>query len=205
MLITFEGIDGCGKTTQIKLLKEYIESKGLSVVTMREPGGSDFSEQLRNILLSSRHKVGARSELMLFEAARANLVDTIIKPELERGKIVICDRFYDSTTAYQAFGRGLPLDFVQKLNLFATGGLKPNLTVYLSISLDESKRRTSRPEFDRIEKAGDEFFLKVIEGYNYIARQEPDRFVVVDASGSRQETARKVRKVFDKFFEGFPK
>ncbi|HOK14065.1 MAG TPA: dTMP kinase [Candidatus Kapabacteria bacterium] len=205
MLITFEGIDGCGKTTQIKLLKEYIESKGLSVVTMREPGGSDFSEQLRNILLSSRHRVGARSELMLFEAARANLVDTVIKPELERGKIVICDRFYDSTTAYQAFGRGLPLDFVQKLNLFATGGLTPNLTIYLSISLDESKRRTSRPEFDRIEKAGDEFFLKVIEGYNYIARQEPNRFVVVDASGSRQETARKVRKVFDKFFEGFPK
>lgn len=205
MLITFEGIDGCGKTTQIKLLKEYIESKGLSVVTMREPGGSDFSEQLRNILLSSRHRVGARSELMLFEAARANLVDTVIKPELERGKIVICDRFYDSTTAYQAFGRGLPLDFVQKLNLFATGGLTPNLTIYLSISLDESKRRTSRPEFDRIEKAGDEFFLKVIEGYNYIARQEPNRFVVVDASGSRQKTARKVRKVFDKFFEGFPK
>jgi len=198
MLITFEGIDGCGKTTQIKLLKEYIESKGLSVVTVREPGGSDFSEQLRKILLSSKNKVGARSELMLFEAARANLVDNIIKPELRRGKIVICDRFFDSTTAYQAFGRGLPLDFVQKLNLFATDGLTPNLTVYLSISLEESKRRTSRQEFDRIEKAGDEFFLKVIEGYNYIARQEPDRFVVIDASGSRQETARKVREVFEK-------
>ncbi|MCX8054574.1 MAG: dTMP kinase [Ignavibacteria bacterium] len=198
MLITFEGIDGCGKTTQIKLLKEYIESKGLSVVTVREPGGSDFSEQLRKILLSSKNKVGARSELMLFEAARANLVDNIIKPELRRGKIVICDRFFDSTTAYQAFGRGLPLDFVQKLNLFATDGLTPNLTVYLSISLEESKRRTSRQEFDRIEKAGDEFFLKVIEGYNYIARQEPDRFVVIDASGSRQETALKVREVFEK-------
>lgn len=197
MLITFEGIDGCGKTTQIKLLKEYIESKGLCVVTVREPGGSDFSEQLRKILLSSKNKVGARSELMLFEAARANLVDNIIKPELRQGKIVICDRFFDSTTAYQAFGRGLPLDFVQKLNLFATDGLTPNLTVYLSISLEESKRRTSRQEFDRIEKAGDEFFLKVIEGYNYIARQEPDRFVVIDASGSRQETARKVRQVFE--------
>ncbi|MEJ5244978.1 MAG: dTMP kinase [Bacteroidota bacterium] len=200
MLITFEGIDGCGKTTQIKLLKEYIESKGLSVVTVREPGGSDFSEQLRKILLSSKNKVGARSELMLFEAARANLVDNIIKPELCRGRIVICDRFFDSTTAYQAFGRGLPLDFVQKLNLFATDGLTPNLTVYLSISLEESKRRTSRQEFDRIEKAGDEFFLKVIEGYNYIARQEPDRFVVIDASGSRQETALKVREVFEKRF-----
>ncbi len=197
MLITFEGIDGCGKTTQIKLLKEYIESKGLCVVTVREPGGSDFSEQLRKILLSSKNKVGARSELMLFEAARANLVDNIIKPELRQGKIVICDRFFDSTTAYQAFGRGLPLDFVQKLNLFATDGLTPNLTVYLSISLEESKRRTSRQEFDRIEKAGDEFFLKVIEGYNYIARQEPDRFVVIDAGGSRQETARKVRQVFE--------
>ncbi len=205
MLITFEGIDGCGKTTQIKLLKEYIESKGLTVVTMREPGGSDFSEQLRKILLSSKHKVGARSELLLFEAARANLVDTIIKPELQQGKIVICDRFYDSTTAYQAFGRGLPLDLVQKLNLFATGGLIPNLTIYLSISLDESKRRTSRQEFDRIEKAGDEFFLKVIEGYNYIANQEPDRFILIDASGSRQETARKVCEVFDNFFEGFSK
>lgn len=197
MLITFEGIDGCGKTTQIKLLKEYIESKGLSVVTLREPGGSDFSEQLRKILLSSKNKVGARSELMLFEAARANLVDNIIKPELQKGKVVICDRFFDSTTAYQAFGRGLPLDFVQKLNLFATDGLTPDLTIYLSITLDESKRRTSRQEFDRIEKAGDEFFLKVIEGYNYIARLEPERFVVVDASGSRQETARKVREIFE--------
>lgn len=201
MFITFEGIDGCGKTTQIRFLQDYLLSKGFGVVVLREPGGTDFSEQIREILLNSRNQVVSRAELMLFEAARAQLVDTVIRPALEEGKIVICDRFYDSTTAYQAFGRGLPLDEVLFCNKFATDGLTPDLTIYLKITLEESKKRTSRSIFDRIEKSGDLFFSKVLEGYDYIARTEPNRFITIDASGSRQETCKKVRLIVDNFLE----
>jgi dTMP kinase len=200
MFITFEGIDGSGKTTQIKLLQTYLEKKGIAVLTLREPGGNAFSEQIRELLLNSKHKISSRTELLLFEAARAQLVDSVIKPALTEGKIVISDRFYDSTTAYQAFGRGLPLEEVNFCNMFATGGLKPDITFYLKISLEESKKRAHYRFYDRIEQSGDIFFQKVIEGYNYIASREPERFIVIDASGRREETSSKIIAKFEEIY-----
>lgn len=200
MFITFEGIDGCGKTTQIKLLCQYLVKKGLNVITLREPGGTDFSEKIRELLLNSKHKIATRAELMLFEAARAHLVENVIKPALSDGKIVICDRFYDSTTAYQAFGRDLPLEDVNFCNMFATGGLKPDITFYLKITLEESKKRSHHRYFDRIEQSGDIFFRKVIEGYEFIAKSEPERFIVIDASGRREETSSKIIAKFEEIY-----
>lgn len=195
MFITFEGIDGCGKTTQLKVLKDYLEKRGRKAVTLREPGGTDFSEKIREILLYSKDAISARAELLLFEAARANLVETVIKPELAGGNIVLCDRFYDSTTAYQGYGRGLPLDEINKCNTIATGGLKPNLTFFLNLSLEESKIRSHNRYQDRIEKAGDAFFERVLAGFKTIAAQEPERFHIIDAHGSVEETAKIIQEI----------
>lgn len=187
MFITFEGIDGSGKTTQIDLLEEYFCKKNVSVIKLREPGGTDLSEQIRKILLHSKSDISAVTELLLFNAARSCLVDTIIRPGLLEGKTVICDRFFDSTTAYQGYGRGLALDEVINCNLTATGGLKPDITFYLQIPLQLTTDRTNHREPDRMEKSGDVFFRKVIDGFNNIARTEPERFVKIDAARSIAE------------------
>ncbi|MBX3042598.1 MAG: dTMP kinase [Candidatus Kapabacteria bacterium] len=188
MLITFEGIDGCGKTTQLKLVAEMLESRGFKVHSLREPGGTDVSEAIREILLSSKSKLNDITELLLFESARSNLVESIIKPALAKGDYVLCDRFFDSTTAYQGYGRQIDLNVIQNCNEIATGGLKPNLTFYLRLSLQESKKRAGSREKDRIEKAGDNFFLRVIKGFDEIAANEPERVKIIDASGGIDET-----------------
>lgn len=198
MLITFEGIDGCGKTTQIRLLKDYLESNGRKVVTLREPGGTDFSEKIRDLLLHSKDHISPRAELLLFESARAHLVETVIKPALADGAIVLCDRFYDSTTAYQGYGRGISLDEVDTCNMTATSGLKPNITFYLKLDLNESKQRSKHRKQDRIEQAGDDFFEKVVEGFGKIAEAEPERVVVVDARGNIESTSIKIKEYVDK-------
>ena len=189
MFITFEGIDGCGKTTQLRKLKEYLESVGYDVVALREPGGTVLSEKIREFLLYSDDSIAARAELMLFEAARAQLIESIIKPALNSNKIVISDRFYDSTTAYQGYGRGLAIEQIIKCNLFATDNIKPDITFFLDVSLEESKSRSHNRYQDRIEKAGDLFFERVIEGFKNIAIDEPDRFIIIDAKGSAEETS----------------
>lgn len=198
MLITFEGIDGCGKTTQMKQLEQYFENSGKDVLTLREPGGTELSEQIRDILLDSKGVISTMSELLLFAAARAQLVENIIRPAIAAGTIVLCDRFYDSTTAYQGYGRGLPLEDVAKINQIATGGLVPNITFFLNISLDESKIRSHNRYRDRIEKAGDAFFERVLHGFHTIADNEPDRFHIVDAGGSFEQTSRKILSVITK-------
>lgn len=198
MLLTFEGIDGCGKTTQIKSVKSYFERLGREVLSLREPGGTNFSEQIREILLYSKDKISARAELLLFEAARANLVETVVKPALSEGKVVICDRFYDSTTAYQGFGRGLPIEEINQANMIATGGLTPDATFYLYVTLETARMRSHHRYADRIESAGDAFFERVVAGFAEISRLEPERVYLVDANGTIEQTFRKIENILNK-------
>ncbi len=183
MFITFEGIDGCGKSTQAKLLEERLRStQEKPVVFVRDPGNTGISEAIRAILLDkAHHSLTSRTELLLFSAARAQLVDTVIRPALEQGSIVIADRFTDSTIAYQAFGRGLSLADIHYANTVATGGIVPTLTFFLDVPLRQAKERCSAKNADRMESAGDAFFERVIEGYRHLTNVEAQRIKLLDA------------------------
>ncbi|MDX9789741.1 MAG: dTMP kinase [Candidatus Kapaibacterium sp.] len=194
MLITFEGIDGCGKSTQLNIIGDLLENHGYTVHRLREPGGTTLSESIREILLSSKNNINDIAELLLFEAARSNLTENLIKPALANGEFVLCDRFYDSTTAYQGFGRQIDIDVIAACNQIAVGNLKPDLTFYLKISLDSAKKRAGNREQDRIEKAGDDFFSRVINGFDTIAQNEPDRVIIIDSEGSIEETKYKIMR-----------
>ena len=174
LFITFEGIDGCGKTTQIKLLKEYFEKHGKTVLLTREPGAKGLGVKLREILLNYDGEVSPNCESFLFLADRAQHIDTIIKPAIERGEIVLCDRHTDSTVAYQGYGRGVDLERIHLLNNIATSGMKPDLTFIFDIDIETSMSRVGK-EQDRMESAGIEFFKRTREGYLEIAKNEPDR------------------------------
>ena len=183
LFITFEGGDGCGKTTQIKLLDEYLRSKGYETILTREPGSVGLGEKLREILLNYDGEVSSTAESFLFLADRAQHVDCIIKPALKNGIIVLCDRHIDSTVAYQGYGRGLNLEQIYYLNKLATSGLKPDLTIVLDVDVETSQKRVGL-EKDRMESAGLEFFEKVRKGFLEIAKQEPKRVKVVDSTQS---------------------
>lgn len=188
MFISFEGIDGSGKSTQIKLLCEKLLEEGYEVEVFREPGGTDISEQIRHILLNSKSEIDPVTEMLLFSAARSQLIAGKVLPLLEKGTVVILDRFYDSTTAYQGYGRkAVSLEQIRALNEMASHRRKPDLTFYLRISLEEAKKRTESLEKDRMEISGDEFFSRVIEGYDKLAETE-ERFVTIDASADLQAT-----------------
>ncbi len=202
MFISFEGIDGCGKSTQLKLLADHLEGAGRDVLCIREPGGTGFSETIREMLLSNKNLINPRAELMLFEAARSHLVDTIIIPALKSGKIVLTDRFYDSTTAYQGYGRMLPLDEVKNCNEFATFGAKPDMTIYLDLPLDEAKQRAKHRENDRIESSGNDFFRRVIDGFRKIADEESERVKMIDAAGTIEETHEKIVDLVNELLTG---
>lgn len=188
MLISFEGIDGSGKSTQIHLLSNYLIKSGFELVNVREPGGTGFSEAIREILLSGKYDINPIAELMLFDSARSQLINEVIKPALEQGIIVICDRFFDSTTAYQGYGRGLDLSSVETINNIAVNGLKPDITFFLDISIETSILRTKNKKYDRIESAGFDFYKKVRNGFLTIAAQEPDRIVVINSENAKSET-----------------
>ena len=194
LFITFEGADGCGKTTQMKLLADYLESQGLEVVLTREPGGKGLGERVREILLNYDGEVSDRCESFLFLADRAQNIDIIVNPAVEQGKIVLCDRHIDSTVAYQGYGRGLDLDRIKMLNNLATNGRKPDLTIVFDIDVETSMKRVGS-EKDRMESAGIEFHNKVRNGYLEIAKQEPERVKVIDASRSIEEVFDDVIKV----------
>ncbi|MBC8524153.1 MAG: dTMP kinase [Chlorobium phaeobacteroides] len=191
MLITFEGIDGAGKSTQVKKLKKYLVEKGREVLTLREPGGTVVAEKIRELLLESKHDITPMGELLLFSASRAELVQQVILPELEKSKVIILDRFFDSTTAYQGYGRGLDLNMLQKINDISTFGLQPDLTFFLDISPEDALIRKfsekSLPlafennEMDRMESSGLSFYQRVREGYLKLAIAEKKRFVLFDA------------------------
>lgn len=182
MLISFEGIDGCGKSTQIELLKNYLNGKGRTVHIFREPGGTELSEKIRNLLLHEQSDMDAVTEMLLFSAARSQLISEKVKPLLAAGEVVILDRFYDSTTAYQGYGRqSVAIDTIYKLNRIASHQTAPDITFYLKISPEEAAKRTVNQNKDRMEKAGEEFFEKVASGYDQLSRSE-DRFVTLDAT-----------------------
>ena len=194
MLITFEGIDGCGKSTQINLLKQYLEVKGKHVKVYREPGGAHIAEEIRTLLLDSKNKISAISELLLFSAARAQLVQEKIIPDLENGSIVILDRFYDSTTAYQGYGRSvLPLKDIIALNKMASHGLIPDLTFYLRLPLNVASQRRLKRAQDRMEMAGNEFYNRVLEGYELMVKEHP-RFIVLDGTHPIESIALEIQQ-----------
>lgn len=182
MLISFEGIDGCGKSTQIQLLKDKLIAQGKIVQVFREPGGTSLSEAIRALLLDKTYDPEPVTELLLFSSARSQLIQQEVIPALDRGEIVILDRFYDSTTAYQGYGRSvLPIEQIQDINTVASHGLKPDITFYLRITVEDSFKRTERFEKDRMESAGEEFFKRVIQGYDTLVAEE-SRFHVLEGN-----------------------
>jgi dTMP kinase len=194
LFITFEGIDGAGKSTQINRLCAYLKSNGVEFISTREPGGCEMSEKIREIILSEKSDLGAFGELFLYFAARAEHVGQIIKPALDNEKWVICDRFADSTFAYQGAGRGLNIAKMKEINSFATQNINPNLTILLDISADVSlERRKSRGKSaDRLEQNDKIFFEKVREKFIELSKDEPNRFLVIDATLSENEIYDKI-------------
>ncbi|WP_372904601.1 dTMP kinase [Rhodohalobacter sp.] len=191
MLISFEGIDGCGKSTQIKLLKDYFNKSGVKTFVFREPGGTEISEKIRNLLLHETEDMDPTTELLLFSAARSQLVAEEIKPRLKKGEIVILDRFFDSTTAYQGYGRkSAKLSHIETLNKLATHHTEPDITFYLRIDPKEAAKRTQTGTKDRMEKSGEDFFREVCKGYDQLSRLK--RFAVIDASESQEEIHQKI-------------
>jgi dTMP kinase len=192
LFITFEGTEGCGKSTQLDLLARQLRALGYHVYTMREPGGTPVGEEIRHTLKHSKNNAAMtpEAELLLMNASRAQLVREIIRPALAVGEIVLCDRFYDSTTAYQGYGRGLELRLVSGVIDFAVGDTRPDLTLLLRVSAEVSterlRSRQSTLPFvrDRIEEADQNFFARVAKGYEAIAAAEPNRIRVVDGSGA---------------------
>ena len=183
-LITFEGIDFSGKSVQANLLLGALKDRKLPVLFLREPGGTEISEKIRTVLLdNTNHKMSAITEVLLYSAARAQMVREKIIPNLEKSSIVICDRHFDSTTAYQGFGRKIDLDFIKKLNSFATEELVPGLTFLIDLDPEIALQRT-KTDLDRLEKEDSEFHRRVRNGYLEIARSNPDRFVIVDGTQS---------------------
>lgn len=195
--ITFEGGDGCGKTTQIKLLDEYLRNKGYKTLLTREPGSKGLGIKLREILLNYDGEVSPTCESFLFLADRAQHVDCIIKPALEEGVVVLCDRHTDSTVAYQGYGRGLDLEQIHKLNNIATGGLKPDLTIVLDVDVETSQKRVGS-EKDRMESAGIEFFERVRKGFLEIAKQEPNRVKVINSTQSIEDIHKQILELIAK-------
>ncbi len=203
-LITFEGIDYSGKTTQAKKLFNYLKRKGHKVILLREPGGEKVSENIRQVLLSSRNTgMNPLTELLLYEAARAQLVSKIILPVLKQGKIVICDRFYDSSLAYQGYGRGLDKKMIDNLNEVSVSELKPDLTILIDIPIDifSSRMRQNNKKKDRIEKEKIDFYNRVRDGYLKTAGKEKKRFKVIDGGGKIEEVWQEVKKSVDSFLE----
>lgn len=192
--ISFEGCEGVGKTTQVRLLREYCENNKLDVVFTREPGGSGIAEKIRNIILDSANRgMTPHCEALLYAAARNQHLHDIILPNLRDGKKVVCDRYCDSTYAYQGFARGLGVPFVDALNNISIADYKPVYTVFLSLEPSKSfLRKAASAEKDRLEMENIEFHNKVYQGYLGLIRLEPTRFIVIDASGSKKETHEKV-------------
>ena len=190
MFVTFEGLDGSGKSTQAELLRARLEADRVEVVSTREPGGTELGEGVRNLVLHGGH-VGAWAEALLYVAARAQLVDEVIRPALERAAAVICDRYVDSSVAYQGAGRELGVDRILDLNLAAVGGLLPDRTFLLELDPRDVSSRIQR-HFDRLEREGDDFRARTAAGYREIAARFPDRVVVLDATRPADELAEEV-------------
>lgn len=199
MFITIEGLDGSGKTTQVKELAAALREQGHQVLLTREPGGTEIGDRIRDILQDKANTaMTAQAELLLFCASRAQIVAEVIRPHLEAGGIVICDRFADSTIAYQGYGRGIDLDLLHAVIRFATGGLQPDLTLYLDITPEEGIARRQQAslfgeEFSRIDQMALEFHHRVRQGYHDLMAEQPERWLRIDAAQASDAVQRDIR------------
>ena len=196
-LISFEGCEGSGKSTKLKMLEQYLQERGVDYMMTREPGGNPISEKIRALILDKANdQMTAECEALLYAAARAQLLKDKIEPALAAGKLVVCDRYIDSSLAYQGEARGLGQEFVRKVNAFAFENYLPDCTIFLDITPEAAfERKHGADEDDRMEQEGIAFHKKVYEGYKKIALSEPDRFIAVDAVGEKDETFLRVLKV----------
>ncbi|HOV27540.1 MAG TPA: dTMP kinase [Pseudobacteroides sp.] len=201
--ITVEGTDGAGKTTQIKLIEDYLKSKNKSVVVTREPGGTNIGEKIRDILLDSQNsEMGIITEMLLYASARAQLVSEVIRPAIEEGKVVICDRFVDSSYVYQGFGRGIDLKIITDVNRVALDGLLPDITLFFDINpVDALRRRSNSSELDRIEKEKMDFHKRVYNGYKKLAMLYSDRINCIDSNRSVEEIFVDVKACIDELMD----
>lgn len=200
--ITFEGIDGCGKSTQLQAAATFLRAKGLRCEITREPGGTPIAEKIRELLLSPEHsEMNDRCEVLLYLASRAQHVSEKILPLREQGAIVLCDRFAEATFAYQGFGRGMDLNALIEINKFATGGIEPDLVIVLDVDLETAAGRlqTTGKAPDRMEGSSQEFYRSVRQGYQELARRYPDRIVLVDATGDIEAVTTAVKGRVDSF------
>ena len=193
MFITFEGPDGSGKTTQLNGLMPVLEKQGLDVIRTREPGGTEIGDQIRSVIMDMKNMT-PRAEILLFCASRAQLVEELIRPSLAAGKIILCDRYADSTMAYQGYGHGLDREALGQLLHFATGGLKPDLTLLFDIPSEAGLRRrlSNHEEWNRMDDYALQFHERVRNGYLEMAAAEPDRYVIINADRSKEEIHKEV-------------
>ena len=204
LLITFEGIEGSGKTTQIRTVSRWLKRKGFETVLTREPGGTALADRIRSMLLDSQTKrISAPMELFLYEVARRDHCSTVILPAMKKGKIVLCDRFTDATLAYQGYGRGLSLKIIEAMNRTATGGLKPDLTFLFDLPVETGLQRAGKRGrgLDRLERESKSFHRKVRNGYLTLARKEKRRFRVIHARESRREIFARICREVDRKLE----
>ncbi len=194
--ITFEGCEGSGKSTQVAMFREYLEKNGIDYVFTREPGGTEIAEKIRGIILDVKNaKMTDECEALLYSAARAQHIKEKIIPALNEGKLVLCDRYIDSSYAYQAYARGLGIDFIKKINSYAVENCMPDYTVFLNISsTDAFSRKGGQDKDDRLEQVGLEFHKKVFDGYKKVIDAEPDRFLIIDCMGSKYNTHNNIVK-----------
>ena len=197
MFITLEGPEGSGKTSQLPKLGEYLRQRGFDVLTTREPGGTSISEQIRTVLHNLENKeMNPRTEILLFQASRAQLVEQVIRPHLEKGGIVLSDRYADSTLAYQGYGHQIDIESLRVLVTFATGGLKPDLTILLDVDVETGLRRKElKGEWNRLDAYDLDFHQRVRRGYFNLVQAEPERWEVIDASQSPIKVQEELRRV----------
>ena len=197
MFITFEGPEGSGKSSQLPALASFLESRGYDVVSTREPGGTRIGNQIREILMRMDNtELHPRTEILLFQAARAQLIEELILPSLAEGKVILCDRYGDSTLAYQGYGHGLDLDRLKMILEFATSGLKPDLTILLDVDVMVGlKRKKAKEEWNRMDAFELSFHERVRKGYHELVSQEPARWKIVDASQSQEQVQEDIRQI----------
>ncbi|MGC8820541.1 MAG: dTMP kinase [Fervidobacterium sp.] len=198
MFVSFEGIDGCGKSTQVSLFIQYLENNNIDYVKVREPGGTQLGEKIRELLINE--EMCARSELLLFLSSRAQLVESVIKPALSNGRVVVADRFAHSSVVYQGCGRGLGVDIVEMLNNFATDMVYPDIVFLIDIPVDVAMKRMEKQRKDRIEKEGRGFWEKIRSCYLNLAKRS-ERFVVVDGNRDAKEIHLIIVEAFEKRFK----
>ena len=193
--ITFEGCEGVGKSRQLKMLQDYLDKNNIKYYLTREPGGSQVSEQIRKVILDGKNvSMTDECEALLYAAARVQLLDEIIKPKLDNGELIFCDRFVDSSLAYQGKARGLGYQFVEKINDYALKNFMPDYTVFLNLPPEQAfLRKGGVDKTDRLELSGMDFHRKVYQGYLELAERYRDRFIVIDASGTKEQTHEKIK------------